>query len=80
MKTFDAIMDIWMDNVNMLCLVQDQNEKVFRSFLDQGSLARAEGQKMVEQALDQSKKSIADFEKLVQESVQNSMQLLTSNK
>lgn len=80
MKTFEAMMDMWLDNVNTLCWAQDQNEKIFRSILDQGALARAEGQKMIEQALDQNKKSMADFEKLVQESVDNSMKLLTLTK
>lgn len=76
MKNFETMMDNWMENVNTMCWAQDQGEKVFRSFLDQGTQARAEGQKVTERILEQTKKNMVNLEKMVQDNMNNSLETL----
>lgn len=76
MKTFETMMDNWMENVGTLNWAQEQNEKTFRSFVDQGAQARANGLKVTERVLDQTKKNVALFEKMVQDNMNNSLETL----
>lgn len=79
MKTIDKnpmeiTMDLWLKNLSTLCWAQDQGEKIVRSYMDQGTLAREEGLKVAERFAEQVKANQAEMQNMVDRSVKMAME------
>ncbi len=70
----DMMMDSYLQNLSTVCWAQDQGEKILKSYMDQGSKARAESQKVAERFSEQIKLNQAEMQKLIDGAVKVSLE------
>ena len=51
----EQMSETWMNSFGTLCLMQEQGDKLVRTWLDQGKISRDESQKMMQKMMEQTK-------------------------